>query len=213
MKKVTALLLLLAILVSCVPAMAVEQKYTSPVLGTSFVLPDYLYVLVELPAKDGNGPVIYFTMLDDETQIISTMKYVPEFLGLQTRDVPKEEIEGWKEFFTDKYPKHSKSMLIKPKYNSSQRIYRFYGMNEEGKWMLNYTGVKDGLYVSVCCEAGRFGYKSAIMRAIFEVFNGSFQMFAASRGIDFVRFDPDDYEVEIFDLLYDDSPSSIFRKY
>lgn len=193
--------------------MAVEQKYTSPVLGTSFVLPDYLDVLVELPDKDGNGTVIYFTMLDDETQIISTMKYVPEFLGLQTRDVPKEEIEGWKEFFTDKYPKHSKSMLIKPKYNSSQRIYRFYGMNEEGKWMLNYTGVKDGLYVSVCCEAGRFGYKSAIMRAIFEVFNGSFQMFAASRGIDFVRFDPDDYEVEIFDLLYDDSPSSIFRKY
>ena len=214
MKKVMAFLLVLAVLVSCAPAMAVEQKYTSTVFGTTVVLPDYLEVLAELPARDGNGAVIYFTMVDDdETQIISTMTYIPEFLGLQTRNVPKEEIEGWKSFFTERYPKHSKSMLIKPNYNSSQRIYRYYGMNEEGNWMLSYTGVKDGLYVSVCCETGRFGYKSATMRAIFEVFNDSFQLFAASRNVDFVRYDPNDYEVEIFNLLYDDSPSSIFRKY
>ena len=102
--------------------------------------------------------------------------------------------------------------MLRPNYNSSQRIYRYYGQNAQGNWMLSYTGVMDGLYVSVFCEAGQFGFRRNLMQAIFEVFNDSFQLFAASRGVDFVRYDPDDYEVEIFNLLYDDSPDSIFRR-
>jgi len=211
MKRITAFLLALVLLLACSPAMALEQKYQSTVFGTSVILPDYLEVMAEFPSKEGDGAYIYFYMPETDAQIISTMTYVPEFLGMQTKDLPKEEIEGWKEFFSATYPKRSKSVMLRPSYNSSQRIYRYYGQSAEGKWMLSYTGVKDGLYVSVCCETGQFGYRRNVMRAIFEAFNASFQLFAASRGVDFVPYDPNDYEVEIFNLLYDDSPDSIFR--
>ena len=213
MKKITAFLLAMILLLACAPAMAAEQKYQSKILGSSVILPDYLEVMAEFPNKETDGVYIYFYMPENDAQIITTLTYVPEYQGMQTKDLPKTEIEGWKQFFSAAYPKHSKSVMLRPKYNSSQRIYRYYGQNEEGKWMLSYTGIRDGLYVSVFCETGRFGFRRNLMQAIFEVFNDSFQLFAASRGVDFVRYDPDDYEVEIFNLLYDDSPSSIFRKY
>ena len=213
MKRTLTLLLAIALLLSCAPAMAQEWKYVSENLGTSINLPDYLEVIGEFKAKDEDTVYIFFNMPESDTQITGTMTYVPEYKGLQTKDLPQKEIEGWKNYFTAVYPKRVKSMLIKPTYHSSQRIYRFYGLSKEGNWMLNYTGVKDGLYVSVCCEVGKFGYRRNEMEAVFEAFNDCFQMFAKSRGVDFVRFSPEDYEVEIFNLLYDDSPTSVFRSY
>ena len=212
MRKITAFLLAMILLFACVPGMAAEQRFQSRVLGSSVRLPDYLEVMAEFPDREKDGAFIYFYMPENDTQIISTLTYVPEYLGMRTKDLPKEEIEGWRRFFSASYPKHSKSVMLRPKYNSSQRIYRYYGQSTDGNWMLSYTGVRDGLYVSVFCEAGQFGFRRNLMQAIFEVFNDSFQLFAASRGVDFVRYDPNDYEVEIFNLLYDDSPNSIFRK-
>ncbi len=212
MKRITAFLLAAILLFVCMPAMAAEQKYQSKLLGSSVILPDYLEIIAEIPNAEKEGIYIYFYMPESDAQIISTMTYVPEYLGMRTKDLPKEEIEGWKRIFSADYPKHSKSVMLRPKYNSSQRIYRYYGQSTDGNWMLSYTGVRDGLYVSVFCEAGQFGFRRNLMQAIFEVFNDSFQLFAASRGVDFVRYDPNDYEVEIFNLLYDDSPNSIFRK-
>ena len=213
MKKAMAYLLAAALLLACVPAMALETKYQSPVLGSEVMMPDTLEVLAEFRSTDGMSDYIYFTIPGTDKQVISTLTYVPEFEGMQTKDVPKEEVEAWKDFFTENYPKHSKSVMLRPNYNSSQRIYRYYGLNAEGKWILSYTGVLDGLYVSTCCEADKFGYQRNEMQAIFEAFNVSFQLFARSRGVDFVRYSADDFEVEIFNLLYDASPDSIFNSY
>lgn len=214
MKKMTALLLAIVLAFGCTPALAKDWKYQSENLGVSIMLPDTLQVIGDFKSRENENEIyMYFYMPENDAQINATLTYVPAFLGLQTKTLPKEEIEEWKAFFMADYPKHSKSVLIRPNYNSSQRIYRFYGMSKEGKWMLNYSGVRDGLYVSVSCEMGRFGYRRNLMQAIFEIFNDCFQMFAKSRGVDFVRYSPDDYEVEIFNLLYDDSPTSIFRNY
>lgn len=214
MKKTIALLLAIALILACTPAMAAEWRYESDNLGTSIWLPDSLVVNGEFKAKDDNNTVyIFFSTAEDNTQLTATLTYVPEYKGLETKNLPKTEIEGWKKLFTASYPKHSKSMLIKPVYSSSQRIYRFYGMSKEGNWMLNYSGVKDGLYVSVCCETGRFGFRRNTMVTVFDAFNCCFQLFAQSRGVDFEPFSKDIYEVEIFDLVYDDSPNSIFRSY
>lgn len=213
MKKTMALLLVIVLLFACTPALAQDWKYESEYLGSSIMLPDTLEVLGEFKAKNEDSIYLFFCLSEDETQITCTLSYVPEYKGLQTKDLPKKEIERWKAYFLESYPKHSKSMLIKPKYYSSQRIYRFYGMSKGGNWMLNYTGVKDGMYVSVCCEAGKFGYKKNQMRAVFDIFNYCFKLFASGRGVDFVPFSADDYEVEIFNLLYNDSPDSVFRTY
>ena len=213
MKKTIALLLAVALILACAPAMAAEWRYESDNLGTSIWLPDSLEIYGEFQAKDEDSLYIFFNMTEDNTQLTATLTYVPEYKGLQTKDLPKTEIEGWKKLFTASYPKHSKSMLIKPIYGGNRRIYRFYGMSKGGNWMLNYSGVKDGLYVSVCCETGRFGFRRNTMTTVFDVFNYCFQMFAQSRGVSFEPFSRDAYEVEIFDLLYDDSPNSIFRSY
>lgn len=213
MKKLMTLLLVMVLLLSYTPALAVDWKYESRLLGTSIYLPDYLEVFAEFKGKEKDTVYIYFSFPETNAQIVATLSYVPEYEGKQTKDVPKKDIERWKKIFTENYPKRCKSTLIKPTYSSKQRIYRFYGLSNDGYWMLNYTGVKDGLYVAVCCETGKFGYTRSEMYAIFEVFNDCFQLFAKSRGVDFVRFSPDDFEVQIFNLLYDDSPSSPFRSY
>ena len=213
MKKTMALLLVIALLLASTPAMAQDWKYVSENLNTSITLPGYLDVIGEFKGNDEDTVYIFFNMNETDMQIVGTMSYVPEYRGLQTKNLPQKEIDGWKAIFTASYPKRAKSMLIKPAYSSSQRIYRFYGLSKEGNWLLSYTGVKDGLYVSVSGETGKFGFKADEMRAIFEAFNDCFQMFAKSYGVDFVRFSPDDYEVEIFNLLYDDSPDSVFRTY
>ena len=211
MKKTIALLLAAMLILSCVPAVAMEKKFTSSVLGSSVFVPENLDLLSEFAPRDKEGAYLFFTMPDSGLQINSTLLFVPEFLGMQTKDLPKEEIEGWKEFFSARYPKRSKGIMLRPPYNSSQRIFRYYGRNAEGNWILSYTGVKDGMYVCTSCEAGQFGFRRNEMQMIFTVFNLSFQLFAQSREVDFVPFDPADYEVEIFNLLYDDSPDSIFR--
>lgn len=212
MKKMIALLLVAAFILSCVPAMALDKKVTSDLLGTSVFVPENLELLAEFSSDDTDDIYMFFLMNDfSNLQINSSLLYKPEYLGMQTKDVPKEDIESWKEFFTASYPKRFKSTMLRPSYGGSQRIYRFYGRNKDGNWLLSYTGVKDGLYVCTSCETGQFGFRRNEMQMIFKVFNLSFQMFAESRGVDFVPFNPDDYEVEIFNLLYDDSPDSIFR--
>lgn len=211
MKKMIALLLAATFVLSCVPAMAQDKKLTSSALGTSVFAPENLDLLFEYSSNDNNDVYLFLIMTDSNLQINSSLLYKPEYLGMQTKDVPKEDIESWKEFFSASYPKRSKGIMLRPPYNSSQRIFRFYGRNKDGNWLLTYTGVKDGLYVCTSCEAGQFGFKRNEMQMIFKVFNLTFQMFAESRGVDFVPFDPADYEVEIFNLLYDDSPNSIFR--
>ena len=215
MKKITALLLAMILLLACTPAMAAEQRYLSEVLGSSVVLPDYLSVIGEIPDKNGEGDNIFFyAHLNAEDALITgQMYYMPEYLGMQTKDVPKEDIEQWKSLFSADYPRRSKSVMLRPKYSSSQRIYRYYGQNERGQWILGYTGVRDGLFVRVFCETGQFGFRRNLMQAVFEAFNDCFQLYAASKGVEFVRYDPEDYEVEIFNLLYDDSPTSIFQNY
>ena len=213
MKRMMALLLAMVLLLGCTPAMALEKKYQSVLLGTTVTLPKNLDVITEIPLQEQDGSLIFFSIPDSNVTVIGTMYYVPEFEGLQTKDLPKEEIEGWKEYFSADYPKHSRGVMLRPPYNSSQRIFRYYGMNKTGSWILSYSGVRDGLYVSVSAEAERFGYKADVMKAIFEAFNDCFQMFAMSRGVEFTRYDPDDFDVVIFNLLYDDSPESIFRNY
>ena len=215
MKRTTAFLLATVLLLACMPAMAAEQRYQSKVLGSSVILPDYLSVIGEIPDKNEDGDNIFFYahLNEEDTQITGQMYYMPEYLGMQTKDVSKEVIELWKSFFSADYPKRSKSIMLRPTYNSSQRIYRYYGQNERGQWILGYTGVRDGVFVRVFCETGQFGFRRNLMQAVFEAFNDCFQLYAASKGVDFVRYDPNDYEVEIFNLLYDDSPSSIFQNY
>ncbi len=211
MKKLIVLLLAAAFILSCVPAMALDKKLTSDLLGTSVIVSDNLDLLFEYSSEDKNDVYLFFIMNDSNLQINSSLLIKPEYLGMKTKDVPLEDIESWKNFFSASYPKRSKGIMLRPPYSSSQRIYRFYGRNKDGNWLLSYTGVLDGLYVCTSCETGQFGFKSKEMQTIFDVFNLSFQMFAESRGVDFVPFNPDDYEVEIFNLLYDDSPDSIFR--
>lgn len=215
MKRTTAFLLATVLLLACMPAMAAEQRYQSKVLGSSVILPDYLSVIGEIPDKNEDGDNIFFYahLNEEDTLINGQMYYMPEYLGMQTKDVPKADIEQWKSFFSAEYPNRSKSIMLRPKYSSSQRIYRYYGQNERGQWILGYTGVRDGVFVRVFCETGQFGFRRNLMQAVFEAFNDCFQLYAASKGVDFVRYDPNDYEVEIFNLLYDDSPSSIFQNY
>ena len=222
MKKIVALLLIMSFILASVPAMAVDTKYRSTLMNASVLLPGTLSVISELPSREGDSINmdninIYYSIQGSDLIILATLTYVPDYVGHTLKDLPKEEIEGWKEIFNASYPKHSKSVTLKPSYSSNQRIYRYYGMNkkgEDGIWMLSYTGVYDGLYVCVCCEShDRYGYRGAEMRAIFDAFNASFQLFAMDRGVTFSPFDPNDYEVEIFNLLYDDSPNSIFRSY
>ncbi|MBR5109626.1 MAG: hypothetical protein IK099_05480 [Clostridia bacterium] len=213
MKKIVALLLAVSFMLASVPAMAAETKYQSYFLNADVMLPDTLDVIAEFINDDNNSVYIHYYLVGTDKNIITTLTYVPEYVGQELSDLPKDEIEGWKEFFSNLYPKHSKSVVLKPSNGGSQRIYRYYGMNQDGTWMLSYTGVKDGLYVCVCCEAKRFGYYGFEMRAIFDAFNASFELFANSRGVEFQRFNPDNFEVEIFNLMYDDSPDSIFRSY
>ena len=212
MKKIIALLLAATLILSFMPAMALEKKLTSSLLGTSVNAPDNLDLLFEYSPDNKDEIYMFFLMNDlSNLQINSSLFYKPEYLGMQTKDVPKKDIESWKEFFRASYPKRYKSTMLRPSYGSSQRIYRFYGRNKNGNWLLSYTGVKDGLYVCTSCETGQFGFKRNEMQMIFFFFFFSFQLFAENRGVDFVPFDPDDYEVEIFNLLYDDSPDSVFR--
>ncbi|MBR3019114.1 MAG: hypothetical protein IKH57_18895 [Clostridia bacterium] len=213
MKKTVALLLAMAFILASVPAMALETKYYSEVLGTEVMMPDTLEVFAELPSADGNSVYIHYGLVGTNKTVIATLTYVPEYVGLTLKDLPREETEGWKEFFSERYPKHNKGVMVKPTTGGSKRVYRYYGMNADGTWILSYTGVIDGLYVCVCCEADRFGYRYSEMRAIFDSFNVSFQMFADSMGVKFEPFDPEVFGVEIYNLLYDDSPTSIFRNY
>ena len=94
MKRITAFLLAAILLFVCMPAMAAEQKYQSKLLGSSVILPDYLEIIAEIPNAEKEGIYIYFYMPESDAQIISTMTYVPEYLGMRTKDLPKEEIEG-----------------------------------------------------------------------------------------------------------------------
>lgn len=213
MKRMVALLLAMTLAFSCMPATALEMKYHSYLLDADVILPDTLEVIAEYPATSGDGYILFFSMPETGTQITSTLQYVPEFIGMQTKDLPKSEIDGWKEFFIEQYPNRAKSMMIKPQYGSSSKFYRFYGQNERGSWMLSYSAVRDGLYVCTSCETGQFGFKRNEMQMIFEAFNASLELFAKNRGVSFVRFSPEDYEVEIFNLLYDDSPNSYFNTF
>ena len=217
MRKTVALLLAISMALACLPAMASEtngSRYYSQLMeGASVRLPETLEVLAELPSEDGKSIYLFYAMTANDKNIVVTMTRVPEYAGLTMKDLPNEEIEGWKEIFTESYPKHSKSVVVKSSAKPSHRLYRFYGMNANGTWMLSYTGVQDGLYVCVCCETDRFGYHSSEMRTIFDAFNLSFELFAMGNGVEYQPYDPEEFEVEIYNLTYDDSPDSIFRSY
>ena len=80
----------------------------------------------------------------------------------------REEWEGWKEFFSAQYPKRVKGMMIHPEYATSQKIFRFYGQNASGTWLLSYTGILDGLYVSTDSRRkdhdGRRGCRNVVVK-------------------------------------------------
>ena len=100
MKKMIALLLAAAFILSCVPAMALDKKVTSDLLGTSVFVPENLELLAEFSSDDTDDIYMFFLMNDfSNLQINSSLLYKPEYLGMQTKDVPKEDIESWKEFF------------------------------------------------------------------------------------------------------------------
>ena len=91
MKKTMVLLLAIMLLLACTPAMALDWKYESENLGSSIRLPDYLEVISEIKSKEEKDTLyIFFTIPETNTMITGKLSYIPQYRGLQTKDLPKK---------------------------------------------------------------------------------------------------------------------------
>ncbi len=214
MKRTIALLAALITLLACLPAGALAERYTFHTLNdTVYKSPDNLHVLFEY--QDGDSVVIYLEMEPARNvQIVTTMYDWESYRGKSTRTLGKEEFEHCLEEIRALYPSRSKSMIIRPEFGGNERIYRYYGQSKQtGEWILVYSGVLDGLYVSTVSFAGQYGFKRDQLHATFDAFNSLFEVFARSKELPFEMYDPADFDVENNFLLYDDNPESIFQTY
>lgn len=215
MKKAIALIAAVVMMCMCLPMGALGETYVSPLLGgLKHRFPEGLTVLLEHPVADGEGLVMYQVMKDmPEAQIITTMRYVDEYVGLTTRTVDREEQQKWFNYMSEEYPYRAKGMLLRPSYGGNSRVYRFYGQNKEtSTWMLSYTAVQDGLYVSTAGFAGKYGFRDEYLKAIFDAFNSMFAMYAEYKDVPFVPFDAEDFVSQSYFLSYNDLEDGFFRR-
>ena len=209
MKKCIAVLAAVLLIWAHGPALAAKEVFHSELMNWNLELPSSVTMLGE-HAYD-NGIVMFMVSTDQtRTQILSTLRYVDAYKGETIRSLPKEELDAWTSQFHALYPRLSQGGRVWPSTNSDQRIYRYYGRSDEGVWVLNYTGVYDGVYVSTYGEAGRYGFTRAQMTAIFQAFNMLMAASCQANGVDFQGYDEDIFDVVVEYLLYDDRPDGPF---
>ena len=170
MKKVLALIISLALVLSCLPGAAVAEKYKSNLLKKTLKLPSKMALVDEQKLEDGSVQLAIAIETQPDAMIYTTVKKVKEFKGYTMSTLPDEQLNAWTEYYYQYYPENASAGRLPSSSGAGDTLYCYCGQNAEGGSILVYASVKDKIFVSSYCVAAG-GFSKATMQGALEALN------------------------------------------
>lgn len=215
MKKLLALTLTLALVLSCLPGTALAEKYKSQLLKRTISLPSRIALVDEQPLQDGSG-VSLTLALDNQPNVgIYTMvQKIPGFKGYTTATLPAEQYDAWTQYYYQSYPENASVNLLQPNSGSGDALYCYCGQAEDGSTLVAYISVNGPIYISSCSVSSGSGLTKSAMQAALAALNAVSAAVgkSSSGGTTGTIYRYDDYDAVIeFYLVEDDDDFDLYE--
>ena len=106
MKKLLALVIVLALVLSCLPGTAMAEKYKSDLLKKTISLPSQMTLVNEEKLEDGSVELT-IQVRNQPDLIYITVEKVKEFKGYTVATLPDEQLDAWTEYYYEYYPENA----------------------------------------------------------------------------------------------------------
>ena len=216
MKKLLALIISLALVLSCLPGAAMAEKYKSNLLKKTLKLPSKMALVDEQKLEDGSVQLAIAIETQPDAMIYTTVKKAKEFKGYTMSTLPDEQLNAWTEYYYQYYPENASAGRLPSNSGAGDTLYMYCGQSSDGGSILVYASVKGQIFVSSYCVAAG-GFSKATMQGTLEALNavnaafGKSSASATGGSVSDYVFSHDDYDVVVVFFLLDDDDIDLYE--
>ena len=172
MKKILAVLLVLALMLACLPGAAMAEGYKSKLLKKTIQLPGRISLAEEEKLEDGSGVQLTFSLKDQPNiGIYASVQLIKEYKGYTMNTLPENVVDGWTNYYYEYYPENAVAGLLPPDSGKGDSLYCYCGQGADGGSLAVYASLQDQVFVCATCVSEENGLPKIAMQATLEVLN------------------------------------------